>query len=87
MTFVIPPSFPGDVTVHIKQHLVVNEQDRDDNSITVTGVVEHTVLEVFEPSDLTTPFLSEDFEMKIAQSHCDIHPDPVVQVVEPKFTG
>ena len=67
--------------------LVVNKQDKDENSITVTGAVEEFRLVEFRDADPSHPVFDIHFEMSTAQSHCDIHPDPVVQVVEPKFTG
>jgi hypothetical protein len=77
----------GGTTAVFEFSLVVNAQDKDENSITVTGAVEKFKIDVFDDAAPSTPFLSEHFEMSTAQSHCDIHPDPVVQVVEPKFTG
>ena len=76
---------PG--TLHFESSVVVNAEDKDEHSITVTGAIEKFRFVAFPNSDPSAPVFDEEFEMRIAQSHCDIHPDPVVQVVEPKFTG
>jgi len=78
----------GTIAFHLVDSIVANAQDKDPNAITVTGLVEKARFDVVDNStNPPTPFLSFEFEMRIAQSHCDIHPDPVVQVAEPKFTG
>ena len=74
--------------VRFKVFIVVNEQDEDANALTVTGLRVRVDVEVRDTSDPTLPVVfSEDLEASFAQSHCDLHVDPVVQVVEPKFTG
>ena len=74
-------------TERLEYSVVVNKQDKDESSITVTGLVEHFKDVAFFDADPSNPVFDQRYEASTAQSHCDIHPDPVVQVVEPKFTG
>jgi hypothetical protein len=86
-TFPLPTSDP-DVVIRATAFLIVNEQDKDENAITVTGAREHTKLEVIDTSGAApVVVVTSDFEDTYAQSHGDIGPAPVVVVVEPKFTG
>jgi hypothetical protein len=72
--------------VHFRQ--VVNEQDEDEHSITVTAYHEHEDIEVFDPAVGPDPVEFEHFDARIAQSHCDVVPGAVTPVVvEPTFTG
>lgn len=71
---------------HLRQ--VLNEQDEDAHSITVTGYHEHVDIEVIDPAVGPDPVEFEHFDARIAQSHCDIAPGAVTPVVvEPTFTG
>jgi hypothetical protein len=74
--------------VHVSYSLVANEQDKDDHSITVTGVHERFSATLTDPTNPSVPpVVLERTETHFGQSHCDIDPVPVAPVVEPKFTG
>jgi len=71
---------------HFRQ--VVNEQDEDEHSITVTAYHEHEDIEVFDPAAGPDPVEFEHFDARIGESHCDVVPGTVTPVVvEPTFTG
>jgi hypothetical protein len=78
----------GSFDTHIEYSVVLNEQDTDAHAITVTGYHESLHERQVDTSLPGAPTVATfDFEARFAQSHCDVHADPVAPVVEPTFTG
>jgi hypothetical protein len=74
--------------VHVSYSLVVNEQDKDDHAITVTGVHERFSATLTDPTNPSAPPVEvESAETRYGRSHCDIEPVAAAPVVEPTFTG
>jgi hypothetical protein len=75
------------LTIRVTAFLIANEQDDDPNAITVNGAREHFRVDFIDTLAPIAPTEFADFKATFAHAHCDVHPDPVVQVVEPTFTG
>lgn len=78
----------GTIITHFSYQLVANEQDKDDHSITITGLHENfriTTTDTANPS--APPVELERAETWFGRAHCDIDPVTTALVVEPKFTG
>jgi len=80
---------PGNPNQFVRFHFlqIVNEQDEDDDAITVNGYREVLNVELFDTTQGSDPIEFERFEATAGHVHCDIVPAPVVTVVQPTFTG
>ncbi len=81
------PDTPTSV-IHFSYELIANEQDKDDHSITVTGLHEKLLITSTDPTNPSAPPVELEFvETWFGRAHCDIDPVAAALVVEPKFTG
>ena len=86
--FTVDEPAGGTLIGHFHYELVANEQDKDDHSITVTGLHEKLVISTTDSANPSAPPVELEFvETWYGRAHCDIDPVPVAPVVEPKFTG
>jgi len=86
--FTIDEPFSPTEVDHLHYQLVANEQDKDDHSITVTGLHEKLTVTATDPTNPSAPPVEIQFiETRYGQAHCDIHPVAAAVTVEPTFTG